>query len=110
MLESAKNTLTLTARIVEVKTLRYTPAGVPVLELLLEHQAEVTEAGRKRQVQLTIVAVAMGDIGLLLADCTLGTYLEATGFLAATRKGSRRLNFHIQKAQRLSAGYDPSSV
>jgi primosomal replication protein N len=40
------NHFILTAALVARKALRYTPAGVPVIECLLEHSGEVQEAGR----------------------------------------------------------------
>ncbi|NLC37441.1 MAG: primosomal replication protein N, partial [Alcaligenaceae bacterium] len=84
--------------------LRYTPAGVAALELTLEHESEVQEAGRARRVNFQARAIALGDTAHLLADTPLGARLELEGFLAATRKGSSRLVLHIQKAKRSFPG------
>ena len=54
------NQIELTARIAELSPLRYTPAGLPAANLVLEHESEQTEAGSVRQVRLSIRAVAFG--------------------------------------------------
>lgn len=66
------NTLELSARVLECGAMRHTPAGLPALELLLVHESEVVEAGHPRRVELTISAVALGDLALLLADTRWG--------------------------------------
>ena len=94
----------MTATALEVKPLRYTPAGLPAIEMLLNHESEVMEAGHPRRVELTVPAVALGDVALLLADTPLGAVLSIEGFLAPSRKGSSRLVVHIQQANRTYAG------
>ena len=42
----------------ELSALRYTPAGIPVIEFKLDHESEQDEAGTKRQVKAQISAVA----------------------------------------------------
>jgi len=98
------NQLAMTATALEVKPLRYTPAGLPAIEMLLNHESEVMEAGHPRRVELTVPAVALGDVALLLADTPLGAVLSIEGFLAPSRKGSSRLVVHIQQANRTYAG------
>lgn len=92
------NRLQIIATVLECQPLRYTPAGLAVLEMLLAHESEVTEAGRPRQVELTIPALAMGDLARMLNGTPLGTALRIEGFLAPTRKGSSRLRLHMQQA------------
>ena len=104
------NQVVLTATVLEAKPLRYTPAGLPALELLLEHESDVQQAGHQRRIELTVSAVALGDIALLLADVGLGTPLSVTGFLAPSRKGSSRLIVHIQQARRTVADRDTAVV
>lgn len=98
------NRVLLTATVVELHPLRYTPAGVPALELGLEHESEVQEAGQPRRVTFLVRAIALGDNAHLLADSPLGCQLQLEGFLAAARKGSSRLVLHIQKAERRHPG------
>ncbi len=84
--------------------LRYTPVGLPVVEMILTHRSQVVEAGRERQVDMTISAVALGDVATLLADTPLGADMTVKGFLAPARKGSPKLILHIQQAKRIYAG------
>ncbi len=95
------------AAVLEREPLRHTPAGLPALELVLAHESEVIEAGHPRRVELTIKAVALGDLALLLADVQIGSTVQGEGFLAPTRKNGTRIKWHLQRAQVVSAGIDP---
>jgi primosomal replication protein N len=101
------NETALSAQVLEREPLRHTPAGIPVLEMLLGHVSEVVEAGHPRRVELTIRAVVVGDLALMLADIQLGASLQVQGFLAPVRQGAVKLRLHVQRATRLSAGQDP---
>ncbi|MBP8190466.1 MAG: primosomal replication protein N, partial [Aquabacterium sp.] len=61
------NRVLLTAQILERKALRYTPAGLPALDLVLKHESEVVEAQWTRKVQLEVKAVAIGPIAQALS-------------------------------------------
>ena len=95
------NRLQLVATVVECQPLRYTPAGVPVLDLVLEHAGDVVEAGQTRHVELTLPTIAIGDLARMMARTPLGTALRIDGFLAPTRKGATRLRLHLQQAATL---------
>lgn len=92
------NQFSLQARILEMGALRHTPAGLPVLDLILTHESEVIEAGLPRRVEMTIPAKAVGQWGQKLASLPLGAEMRVRGFLAPTRKNSSRLVLHIQQA------------
>jgi primosomal replication protein N len=92
------NQTILSARIAEAKALRYTPAGLPALDLLLEHESEADEAGLKRQVKLAIKAVAFGTDAETLVRQAVGSGFRFTGFLAAARGGKHPV-LHIQSFQ-----------
>ncbi|MEO6958773.1 MAG: primosomal replication protein N [Burkholderiaceae bacterium] len=95
------NQVSLTATALEVKPLRYTPAGLPAIEMILNHESEVLEAGVVRRIEMVLSAVALGDIALLLADTPMGAALSIQGFLAPTRKSSSKLVLHIQQGNRV---------
>lgn len=97
------NNVTLNAAVIEAKPIRYTPAGLPILELTLAHASDIEHAGMLRRVDLTIAATAIGDLALLLADITMGSQLVVNGFLAPQRKGAKRLILHLQSAQHLTS-------
>lgn len=98
------NQVVLTATTLEVNPLRYTPAGLAAVEILLAHSSEVLEAGKSRRIDMEISAVALGDMALLLVDTPLGASLSIQGFLAPLRKGSKKLVLHIQQADRTYSG------
>ena len=89
------NQLALTARISELSALRHTPAGIPAIDLLLEHESEQHEAGQARQVKVAVKAVAFGATAEALKAQAMGTEWRFNGFLAAARGGKHPV-LHIQ--------------
>ncbi len=83
------------ATLAQCAAMRYTPAGIPALDVLLEHASEQTEFGQTRRVALRLKAVAFGTDAERLAVQPLGTALWCAGFLAAARRGNGVV-FHIQ--------------
>ena len=104
------NQFSLAGQLIDIKPLRYTPAGVPALELVLEHESSVMEAGHSRQIVLTMQVVALGNNALGLADNPLGARLQLQGFIAPARKGSTRLVLHVQQYQRHFPGQGSVTV
>jgi primosomal replication protein N len=88
------NRLVLAATLVERGAVRFTPAGLPALDVLLKHASEVSEDGVPRKVSLEIRAVAIGAITRPIGAMTLGSPANFGGFLGATRNG-RGLVLHI---------------
>jgi primosomal replication protein N len=89
------NNVELTACIAEAKPLRYTPAGIPASNFVLEHESEIVEGGVTRQVKLTLRAVAFGSLAEQTGQIPLGTRLKFTGFLINART-SKSVVFHVQ--------------
>jgi primosomal replication protein N len=89
------NHVELTASIAEASPLRYTPAGIPAANFILEHESEIVEAGVARQVKLTLKAVAFGALAEKTGRLTLGKAFRFTGFLINART-SKSVVFHIQ--------------
>ena len=92
------NRLILAAEVVERGPMRYTPAGLPALDLVLKHQSEVTEDGQPRQVAMQLKAVAIGAITRPAAALALGAPAQFAGFLAASRNG-KGLVFHVTELE-----------
>ena len=88
------NRLVLQAQLVERAALRYTPAGLPALDLMLKHESELSEDGQARRVSLEIKAVAIGEITRQVAQVAVGSQARFAGFLAAARNG-RGIVFHV---------------
>ena len=89
------NNLTLQAEVVQIEPLRYTPAGLPLLSVVLRHVSEQVEAGMKRKVECEVNAVAIGY--LALTKLALGTQIRAIGFLAKRSLKSTQLVMHINQ-------------
>jgi len=89
------NSAELSGTLVEKKAKRFTPAGIPVLELLVSHQSQVTEAARPRTVQFELRVKALGDIAESIEQAPLGSVLQMKGFFAPARLHSRSLIFHL---------------
>ena len=81
--------------IAQLKALRHTPAGVPVVEFRLKHQSERAEAGARRKVEAEIDAVAFESQARLLAASALGRPLKAEGFLCARSRRSTKPVLHV---------------
>jgi len=92
------NRTELTACIAEQAALRYTPAGLPAFDLILEHASEVQEAGQMRKVQLKLRALAIGSLAERLVKQAVGSVWTFKGFLATPRQG-KSVVLHIQEFQ-----------
>jgi primosomal replication protein N len=88
------NRLVLQATLVQRQAMRYTPAGLPALDLSLAHSSTVSEDGQPRQVSFEMRAVAIGAVTQSLTPLPLGSTGTFAGFLTSQRNG-RGLLFHI---------------
>jgi primosomal replication protein N len=95
------NQLVLSACIVEASAMRYTPAGLPALDIRLEHGSDVQEAGQARQVKANLKAVAIGSVAERLVQQPLGLEFKFTGFISSPRN-SKQIVFDIQDFQNIS--------
>jgi len=75
--------------------MRYTPSGLPALNLRLEHVSQASEAGGKHTVNLVIKAVAFGILAERLANQAVGSVWKFNGFLTNSPRG-KSVVFHIQ--------------
>ena len=98
---AAVNHLQLEAAVVERESIRYTPAGIPIVSCMLQHRSEVVEAGVRRQVEMTLQALAAGELAGALERCELGAVARFAGFLALRSRNSRTLVFHITELQNI---------
>lgn len=97
------NRLLLSAVLAQRSALRYTPAGLPALDLSLAHASEVSEDGQPRKVSVEIRAVAIGAVTDPIRPLALGQPAVWSGFLGAARNG-RGLLFHITAVEPLPPG------
>ncbi len=92
------NRLVLSATLAQRSALRYTPAGLPALDLSLLHESEVSHEGMPRKVSVQVKALVIGSAVQSVACLALGTPAQFAGFLATARNG-RGLLFHITEVQ-----------
>jgi primosomal replication protein N len=95
-----ENHVELTAGIAEQKAIRYTPSGLPVIDLVLEHASSIQEAGTLRQVKATVKAVAIGSVAERIQTQPIGSVWKFSGFLA-TPKNGKNVILHIQEFKTL---------
>jgi primosomal replication protein N len=89
------NQLILTATLTQKSVLRFTPTGLPAVDVVLEHESNSVDTGVPRQVALTLKAVAFGATAEVLAKAEIGKSGQFSGFLNNAR-GGRGTSFHIQ--------------
>ena len=91
----AQNRIEFAGTVTAIDAVRYTPAGIAIVELKLSHESTQTEAGRPRQVSVEVLAMAAGDAARKLAASPLGARLAVRGFLAHKGKSRVQLVLHI---------------
>jgi primosomal replication protein N len=79
--------------------LRYTPAGVPVIEFRIIHASEQIEAELPRQVECELACVALGQTALLLKEAIPGIALKVDGFLAARSLKHKTPVLHVTRIE-----------
>ncbi len=94
-MSQSANRIEISGVITELQSLRYTPAGVPVVEFRLAHESERVEAGATRKVHAEIDAVAFEAQARLLAAGPMGRVLKGEGFFLARNRRSRKPVLHV---------------
>ena len=92
------NRLLLSGSLLQRGAPRYTPAGLPALDLLIQHESTVEQAGHPRQLSLEMKAQAVGEVTAVLAAMPLGRPARFAGFLASARNGRGWL-FHVTEVE-----------
>lgn len=90
------NRTVLSGKVIGREALRYTPAGLPVLQFQLSHDETLIEAGLERQVVFEISVLLLGDLASMYQYLSINTELEIEGFIAPTRKNAARMALHAQ--------------
>ena len=89
------NRLTLDARLEARGDLRFTPAGIPVLDMQLAHESKQVEAGSERRVACELAAIALGPIARQLTGIAIGSQLRCHGFLARRYRTGISVALHL---------------
>jgi primosomal replication protein N len=93
------NEVALSGELTAIEPLRYTPAGIPLLNFRLLHRSQQVEAGLKRQVECEVNGVAMAEVAVALSRLKPGQAARVKGFLNRKNRMSAQLVFHTTDAQ-----------
>ncbi len=88
------NQTTICGKISKLGVLRYTPAGVAVIEFTVDHISQQTEAGVVRKIRCEIHAVALGQLALTIAEFKIESKLKLSGFLNRKSHMNQQLVLH----------------
>jgi primosomal replication protein N len=89
------NQAVICGKLIEIVGPRYTPAGVTVAEFKISHLSRQIEAGKPRQVECEIPAVALAQMAETIVGIAPGTKVKLTGFLAKKSRMSSQLVLHV---------------
>ncbi|MFN4964903.1 MAG: hypothetical protein ACK4WE_08495 [Burkholderiales bacterium] len=90
------NHLSLLLSLKATQALRYSPAGVAIFDATGLVDAQVDEAGAKRQVQFEIGLRFTEGMAIEASRLPLGSVLQLDGFIAPIRMHARSLRMHVQ--------------
>jgi primosomal replication protein N len=93
------NSVELCGQIAEITPLRYTPAGIAVLNFRLTHASWQMHGGRKRNVECEIQALALDEVAKTAGKLKVGTPVRLTGFLALKSKNNSQLVLHVNNVE-----------
>ena len=93
------NEVVIDGRLMQLGALRYTPAGTPAVDFVLEHSSLQIEAGGERRAQCRITGVALGDTASKLTALNANRTVRITGFLAQRGRNEQQLVLHATAAE-----------
>jgi primosomal replication protein N len=94
-----RNEVVIDGRLMQRGALRYTPAGMPAIDFVLEHSSLQVEAGGERRAQCRITAVALGDTAVKVKALQANRTVRITGFLAQRGSGEQQVVLHATTAE-----------
>lgn len=93
------NSIEICGQIADITPLRYTPAGVAVLNFRLKHTSWQMHGGIKRNVECEIQALALDEVAKTAAKLKVGAPVRLTGFLARKSKDNEQLVLHVNNVE-----------
>jgi primosomal replication protein N len=76
--------------------LRFSPAGVALVDFTIAHRSEQKEANTVRKVDCVMKATAAEDLAQKIAKLPVGAQIKASGFLAQASRANSALVLHVQ--------------
>jgi primosomal replication protein N len=99
-----RNEVVIDGLLLKRGTLRHTPAGIPAINLVIDHRSIQIEAGGRREARCEVDAVAIGEIAVTLSKHKLNRPLQFSGFLTRHSVKDRRLVLQVVKAETTVSG------
>jgi len=97
-----RNQVAIDGRLLKRSALRYTPAGIPAIDMVIGHNSIQIEAGGERQTRCEIETVAIGDVAVRLRAHKLNQILRVRGFLSRRSLTNQKLVLHVVEAKSIS--------
>jgi primosomal replication protein N len=94
------NRLVISGALIQVDPLRYSPAGVPIVEAVVHHRSSQTVASQARQVECELTVQASGSLASQLAQIAVGTQVKMEGALNRRSVNSRQLLLILNRIEK----------
>ncbi|HQT31892.1 MAG TPA: primosomal replication protein N [Thiobacillus sp.] len=94
------NRLVISGALTQIDPLRYSPAGVPIVEAVVHHRSSQTVASQARQVECELTVQASGSLASQLAQITVGTQVRMEGALNRRSVNSRQLLLILNRIEK----------
>jgi primosomal replication protein N len=95
------NLLVIDGEVIQIETLRYTPAGIPLMSFVVRHLSEQVEAGMQRRVECDVNAMVMGPLAEKSQSIKVGELIKVSGFIAKRSLKSTQLVMHINTLDKI---------
>jgi primosomal replication protein N len=79
--------------------LRFSPAGVALVEFTIAHRSEQKEANALRKLDYVLHAIAAEEMAQKIAQLPAKCTVKATGFLAKASRTDSALVLHVQNIE-----------
>ncbi|MBU2642200.1 MAG: primosomal replication protein N [Thiobacillus sp.] len=94
------NRLVISGALIQIDPLRYSPAGVPIVEAVVHHRSSQTVASQTRQVECELTVQASGSLASQLTQITVGTQVKMEGALNRRSVNSRQLLLILNRIEK----------
>ena len=94
------NRLVISGALIQVDPVRYSPAGVPIAEAVIQHRSNQTVATQARQVECELTIQASGSLAQQLAQLATGTQVKLEGALNRRSVNSRQLILILNRIEK----------
>lgn len=94
------NRLVISGALIQVDPLRYSPAGVPIAEAVIQHRSSQAVAGQPRQLECELTVQASGSLAGQLAQLATGTQIKLEGALNRRSVNSRQLILILNRIEK----------